>query len=81
MEPTLPVWNLKVCEPAPISNALYLSFRVCRFLIVVPLICSVPLISLCIFNMLVDYEVGVIRASAFRTYHTPLNKQVGKFML
>ncbi|WOG97708.1 hypothetical protein DCAR_0417049 [Daucus carota subsp. sativus] len=23
-----------------------------------------------------DYEVGVIRASAFRTYHTPLNKQI-----
>lgn len=31
--------------------------------------------------MLSDYEKGVIQASAFRTYHTPLNKQVGQNVL
>lgn len=31
-----------------------------------------------ISNMLIGYESGVIRASEFRTYHTPLNKQVWK---
>lgn len=28
------------------------------------------------FSFLSDYENGVIQASSFRTYHTPLNKQV-----
>lgn len=34
-----------------------------------------------VFLIMTGYEGGVIRASEFRTYHTPLQKQVKRYFL
>lgn len=41
-------------------------------------VCELPLVDYYVNSASSGYENGIVQASSFRTYHTPLNRQVGK---